>query len=226
MDILKTDHDALIRQFAEASAAQGEALQEAVRDAMLRALQGRELTLKSTIDTLQAVVAAASAGVAQNPSGAIGRVQLLAEAVEGMDAAMVRIIDVHRRTLQHLFEQGADLRTPQIRDAVEQVEGLESAFFAAMDRAAEASAPPMRGPWVDAIRAFRQTGTSSGPSAKTAVEQLMSQTKQAVADGRALGQHATQAILDHYATLASGVLMGMCEAMSSAAYLAPSPDGK
>ena len=45
------DHDALMEQFSKASATQGAALRKAVEEATLRALQSRELTLKSVRDT-------------------------------------------------------------------------------------------------------------------------------------------------------------------------------
>ncbi len=47
------DHDALVEQFAQASAKQGEALRQAVQQATLKALQGRELTLKSVRDAVK-----------------------------------------------------------------------------------------------------------------------------------------------------------------------------
>ena len=56
------DHDALVEQFAQASAKQGEALRQAVQQATLKALQGRELTLKSVRDAVKATTKAASAG--------------------------------------------------------------------------------------------------------------------------------------------------------------------
>ena len=52
------DHDALVEQFAQASAKQGEALRQAVQQATLKALQGRELTLKSVRDAVSGIVRA------------------------------------------------------------------------------------------------------------------------------------------------------------------------
>jgi hypothetical protein len=49
-----------------------------------------------------------------------------------------------------------------------------------------------------------------------AIQALTSQSQAAVREGRALGQRAAQALLDHYAALASGVLIGMSGAMAGA----------
>ena len=54
------DQDAMIEMFAQASAKQGEALRQAVQQATLKALQGRELTLKSVRDAVKATTKAAS----------------------------------------------------------------------------------------------------------------------------------------------------------------------
>ena len=54
------DHDALIEQFAQASARQGDALRKAVQEATLKALQGRELTLKNIKTVVKQVSSAAA----------------------------------------------------------------------------------------------------------------------------------------------------------------------
>ena len=54
------DHEALVEQFAQASTRQGEALRQAVQQATLKALQGRELTLKSVRDAVKATTKAAT----------------------------------------------------------------------------------------------------------------------------------------------------------------------
>ena len=71
------DHDALVEQFAQASAKQGDALRQAVQQATLKALQGRELTLKSVRDAVQATTKAASAGAAKSGLPATGVEALL-----------------------------------------------------------------------------------------------------------------------------------------------------
>ncbi len=60
-------------------------------------------------------------------------------------------------------------------------------------------------------------GTQSGASAATAVEQLMEQTTQNIRAARGASLRAAQALAESYAALASGVLIGMSEAMQRAA---------
>src|SRR4051812_3574661 len=123
------DQDALIAQFAEASARQGEALRKAVQEATLKALQGRELTLKNIKGAVQQVSQAAAKGAGQNPMGADQMEPLLAKAVAGMDAALLQAVEANRRALQQLVEYGAGLRETQIKKALSDVEKMEDAFF-------------------------------------------------------------------------------------------------
>ncbi|MNV00392.1 hypothetical protein D3C71_905520 [compost metagenome] len=55
--------------------------------------------------------------------------------------------------------------------------------------------------------------TDTGARATVALEQLMEDTHKNLRDGRAMSLRASQALLDSYATLASGVLIGMSEAL-------------
>ena len=209
------DAEALIRQFSEATAKQQDAVRESVQQATLKALQGRELTLKSIRDALKEVTQAVSAGAAQNPL-ATGVDALLTHAVAGMDAAVLRAVEASRRALEQLVEQGVGLQDKQLKKAMTDLEKMEDTLFAAIHKAAGAAAGGLQAPWAQALQSFRQDGSATGGAAHNAIQQLNSQSHAALREGRALGQRAAQALLDHYAALASGVLIGMSGAMAGA----------
>lgn len=209
------DTEALIRQFSEATAKQGDAVRRSVQEATLKALQGRELSLKSIKDTLKVVTQAVSAGAARNPGGADVD-QLLADAVAGMDAAVLRAVEASRRALEQLVEQGVDLREKQLKKAMTDLEKMEDTLFATIHKAAGDAANGLQAPWAQALQGFRQDGSETGGAAVNAIQALTSQSQAALREGRALGQRASQALLDHYSALASGVLIGMSAAMAGA----------
>lgn len=215
------DTDALIRQFSEATAKQGDAVRQAVQDATLKALQGRELTLKSIKDTLGAVTQAVSAGAAKNPAGAdVDR--LLGDAVAGMDAAVLRAVEASQRALEQLVEQGVGLQDKQLKKAMADIEKMEDTLFATIRKAAgDAAAGGLQAPWAQVLQGFKQDGSATGGAAVNAIQALTAQSQTALREGRALGQRAAQALLDHYAALASGVLIGMSGAMAGASAPAP-----
>jgi hypothetical protein len=210
------DQDKLIAQFAEASARQGDALRKAVQEATLKALQGRELTLKNIKGAVKQVSAAAAQGAGQNPMGAEQMEPLLAKAIAGMDAALLQAVEANRRALQQLVEYGAGLRETQMKQALADLEKMEDTFFSTVRKAVADGAGPLQGVWDQALDKFQVKGSGTGAHATQAIEQLTAQAQSALREGRAMGMKTAQALLDSYAALASGVLIGMSQGMQGA----------
>ena len=215
------DQNALIEMFSEASAKQSEALRQAVREATLKALQGRELTLANIRNVLKSVTQAASVGAAQNPAGVIDIEALLSKAFAGMDAALLQAVQANRRALQQFVDQGADLREKQLKSALANVEKMEDVFFATVSKAAQTAGGPLQAPWEQVLKTMKLKGTDTGAQATSTVEQLMAQAQTALRDGRATGMRTAQVMMDSYAALVSGVLIGMSEGLQNEATAAP-----
>jgi len=224
------DPQALIQQFADASARQGEALRKAVQDATLKALQGRELTLNNIKSTLQQVSTAAAQGALKNPMGAEQIEPLLAKAIAGMDAALLQAVEANRRALQQLLQYGADLRENQLKKAMTDIEQMEETFFATVRKSVTGNAGPLQQAWSGVLDRSMLKGTGTGAKAEQAIEELTSQAQSAMKQGRAMGMHVAQSMLDSYAALASGVLIGMSHGLqgkgAGAATAAPAPAAK
>jgi len=211
------DQDALIDMFAEASAKQGEKLRKAVAEATLKALQGRELTLENVRKVIKAVTQATSAGAEKNPASAVDVEAMLRKAFDGMDAALLKAVEANRKALQQLVDQGAGLRETQVKAALEGVEKMEDMFFSTVGKAVQGVATPLQGPWQQVLKAMKVEGTATGAGATQTVEQLMAQTQDALRKGRASSLRASQALMDSYAAMVSGVLIGMSEGLGGAA---------
>ncbi len=211
------DQDALIDMFAEASTKQGERLRKAVADATLKALQGRELTLDNVRKVIKSVTQATSAGAAKNPASAVDVESLLRKAFDGMDAALLQAVQANRRALQQLVDQGAGLREGQIKSALAGVEKMEDMFFSTVGKAVQGVGAPLQGPWSQVLKTMKLEGTATGAGAAQTVEQLMGQAQEALRKGRATSLRASQALMDSYAAMVSGVLIGMSEGLSGGA---------
>ena len=109
------DQDALVKMFSEASATQGQTLRHAVSEATLKALQGREMTLQNMRNVLKSVTQATSLGAAKNPASSVDVEGMLANALAGMDAAMLQAVEAQRKALQQFVEQGVGVQQTQIR---------------------------------------------------------------------------------------------------------------
>jgi hypothetical protein len=91
---------------------------------------------------------------------------------------------------------------------------MEDAFFGAITKASKA-AGPLQAPWEQALAALKMKGSETGTQATETVEGLLAQAQTTLRDTRAGGLRAAQAMLDSYAALVSGVLIGMSEGLKA-----------
>lgn len=208
------DQEALITMFAEAGAKQGESLRKAVASATLQALQGRELTLDSIKKVVKTVAGAASMGAAQNPASPVDVEAMLGKALAGIDSALLQAVEANRKALEQFVSHGVGLGEKPMKDALANIEKMEDTFFGAIAKASK-SAGPLQAPWEQALAALKIKGSDTGAQATQTVESLLAQAQTTLRDTRASSMRAAQVMLDNYAALVSGVLIGMSEGMQS-----------
>lgn len=211
------DADALITQFETASAAGSAKLRQAVSDATLQALQGRELSLKNIRAVLATVTQAANTGLARNTTPALDADTLIDQAVSGMDDALLKTVEANRMALQQLTAQGADLREKHLKKALSDLEKMEDTLMETVKKGAGAAGDPFAGAWTQVFDKLSAGGTLSGAKAASTVEQMMGQMQTAMRDTRAASLRAATAMAESYTAMVSGVLLGMSEAMKSPA---------
>ena len=217
------DQNALIDMFENATAKGSAQLRQAVSQATLQALQGRELTLGNIRKALKSVSDAASMGAAKNVNPGIDPEALLDKAVAGMDDALLKAVEANRTALQQFATQGADLRDKHLKKALSDLEKMEDTMFAALKKTAETAGAPLASAWGQVMEKMQAGGTQSGAQASATAEQLVSQMQNTVREGRAAGLRAAQAMAEGYATMVSGVLLGMSEALMQST---PTKSGK
>jgi hypothetical protein len=209
------DQDALIDMFAQASARQGEQLRKAVNSATLQALKGRELSLDNMRKVIKSVTQATSMGAQKNPGSAVDVEVMLGKAIAGMDAALLQAVQAQRTALQQMVERGVGMRDTQMKAAMQGIEQMEDMFFDSIGKAVQGVPAPLQAPWQQAMKAMKLEGTATGAQAAQTVEHLMAQAKTTLRETRASSLRATQVLMDSYAAMVSGVLIGMSEAFGS-----------
>ena len=172
------------------------------------------------------VSGAASQGAAQNPLGAQQMEPLLAKAVAGMDAALLQAVEANRRALQQVVEYGAGLRETQVKKALSDIEKMEDMFFDTVRKSVGSGSNPLQGAWDQVLDKLQMKGSGTGAHATQTIEQVTDQAQNALRQGRAMGLKAAQTMLDSYAALASGVLIGMSQGMQGDAGQAEAPAAK
>jgi len=130
-------------------------------------------------------------------------------------------VQANRTALQKMVDQGASLRETQLKKALADIEKMEDALFDAVRKAAAGASgaagagAALQGPWARVLDGAQGKATNTGALASATVEQLLDNAQQGLRGGRALGLKASQAMLDGYWTLVSGVLIGMSDALQS-----------
>ena len=224
------DQQALIDQFASASAQQTAQLRSTVFNATLGALQGRELSLKNIRSVLATVAQAAGAGAAKNPLlGTVDVESLLDNAVAGMDDALLKAVEANRVALQQFVDKGVDLRETQLKKALAEMDKFEDALLGTVKKSAAAAGDPMAGPWAAVLEKLNLSGTQTGLKASGAHQQLsaqMAQMQSAMRETRAASLRAAQTLAESYTALVSGVLIGMSDALRQGSAAAKTPPKK
>lgn len=208
------DQDALIEMFASASAKQTAQLRDAVSQATLKALQGREMSLKNIKSVLKSVTEAASTGALQNVTPKVDVESMLNGALAGMDDALLKAVDANRVALERLVDQGVGLQEKQLKKALDDLEKLEDTMFDTVRKATGgADMAKLAGPWAEVLGKFEQAGSLTGAQANATLEQMTNQMQTALRQSRAAGLKAAQTLAQSYTALVSGVLMGMSDAL-------------
>jgi hypothetical protein len=218
------DPEALTTMVANATALQGEQLRKGVAQATLAALQGRELTLKNIKSALESVGKATSLGAARNNAGTAAE-DLLARAVEGMDDALLKAVQAQQIALDKLVAQGADLRDKPMQKALSELEKIEDAAFATLAKVAAgagagAAGDAVAAAWAPVLAKFKESGLAAGGLASGSAAQFAAQWQEQMAQAhtmmkaqRAASLRAAQVLAESFGTLASGVLIGLSDAL-------------
>ena len=207
------DQNAIIDMIAQATHKQGDALRKAVGDATLKALQSRELTLANIRSVLKTVTQAAAKGAEKSGLPAVDLENMLGQAIAGMDSALLKTVEANRRALQQFVDQGVALRETKLKGALADLSKMGDVFITTLSKTAQSMPQPMQAPWNAALAALQAKGSDTGTRAASTVEQFMTQAQTAVRDSQALGGRAAQTLIDGYAALVSGVLIGMSEGL-------------
>ena len=137
-----------------------------------------------------------------------------------MDAALLQAVQAQRAALQQFVSQGVEVNNKQMKGALANLEKMEDVFFSTVGKAAERRRRRVEGPVGSRARDDEGQGhRHRRAQAKTSVAALMSQAQTALREGRSAQLRSAQAMMDSYAALVSGVLIGMSEGLQSSSKL-------
>src|SRR5262249_22937252 len=144
---------------AAESVASGERIRDRVRELTLQAFHSRHLGYDGMTEVLEAV----TRGISHGAEGRASHMkQAVAEALSGLDLALMQSAEASGRAWVGLASRRRELSDLELKHAVEQMKRLESDFVAVVNRVAASSttlvAPELRGFVEHAQRVGTETG--------------------------------------------------------------------
>jgi hypothetical protein len=206
------DTDEVLKQMTAQAVAQGESLRSTVRDVTLQALQSRELSLAQIKSVIKSVTQGVNLGAMQ---GNLDGDEIFEQALAGMDDALLKVVEASRIALHQIAGEG-EFRDSNLKKALGDLEKLEDEFLATVKKAASGAGMPFKSQWSGALEEQMSAGTATGQQVMAMMEQYGSQIQKAARAQRDAGFRAAHALAQNFATLASGVLIGLTEAMQQA----------
>lgn len=202
------DADEVLKGLAREAVKQGENLRAGVRELTLNALRGRELTVEQIKRVVRAVTEGVSLGATTSGADAD---HVLGEAFSGLDEAVLKAVQANHLALQQLSAQGQG--GSKLQKALDELEKLEDEFLQTVRDATRKGSQQMRDQWAKLLQQKEDAGTATQAQIEQTVEEFGERMRDAVRQQRRLAVKAGEAMAENFATLASGILIGLTEGL-------------
>ena len=203
------DPNELLQSMAAKAVEHGDTLRQSVRDLTLKALTSREATLEQVNKVLHSVTAGVSQGAAASK---VDAASILKDALAGMDEAVMKVVEANQIALRKLTDHGSDFEQSQMKTRLDEVKALESQIVASVQRAAEGASAPLKAAWAPLIEQMKASGSQTGLEAQKLAETFAQTMRQQMETSRETAFKAAHTLTQNYATVVSGILMGLSEA--------------
>jgi O6-methylguanine-DNA--protein-cysteine methyltransferase len=184
-------------------------IRSAVRDITLKALQARELGL----DQINKVVRNVTQGVSAGLGDKVNVEKALADAIAGMDDALLKVVEANQVALTKLTEGGASFEESSVKKALDELEKFEDRFRDGIQQGAQEAGTRLKQQWASVLEKIPHGGTDTGERVMQTIAAHAKQAQDAMTQSREAGMKVAHTLAQNYATLVSGVLMGLSEAL-------------
>ncbi len=206
------DVDQVLKTLASQSIKQGGNVRATVRDLTLKALQQRELTLKQIGNVLRSVVEGVHLGVAKRE---IKVEKALSDTVAGMDDALLKAVEASNVALHRVTGKGYDYEDSNLKQALNELEKLEDEFIRNLVQATDSASERVRAPWQRVLEKTTLSGTATGAQVASTMRDHAKRAQAAMRAQRETGFKTAHLLTQNFATLASGILIGMSEGLGA-----------
>ena len=200
--------DEMLKSMAAQAVKQHEQIRTSIRDITLKALQMRDLTLEQINGVVRNITAGVNIGVAEDKTGTQ---QTLSDALAGMDDALLKVVEANKIALQKLTDGGASFEESSVKKGLKELEAFEEKFLDGVKNAVQSSSDPIKQQWKSILDKIPRGGTETGAQVMETLSERAREAQVAVRSSREAGLKAMHTMTQNYATLVSGVLLGLSE---------------
>jgi phage gp36-like protein len=209
MNATTVNPDEMLKTMVAEAVKQQTQIRSAVRDITLKALQARELGLAQINTVIRNVTAGVNAGLTDKSNIE----KALTDAIAGMDDALLKVVEANQVALTKLTESGASFENSSVKRGLDELEKFEDRFRDAMKDGAQEADERFRQQWSSILEKIPHGGTVTGERVMQTLAEHARQTQDAFTSSREAGLKVAHTLAQNYATLVSGVLMGLSEAV-------------
>lgn len=181
-----------------------------VRDTTLKALNSRTFDIKEIKRVVQSVTEGINLGLGKR-SGEIK--SALSEAMAGLDEALMKSAQATHLALRQITSQSKDFTDHELKDALDDLKLLEEAFLSTVSHVAEGASSKVKQEMTELITHARRAGTDTGSKVAEVVNEFGSRLKSSLDGSATTSKEAALEVSKRLATIASGILTGLADAL-------------
>ena len=200
--------DEMLKSMDAQAVKQHEQIRTTIRDLTLKTLQARDLSLEQINGVIRNITAGVNIGVGDKTDTQ----QTLSDAFAGMDDALLKVVEANKLALQKLTDGGASFEESSVKKGLKELEAFEEKFLDGVKNAIQSSSDPIKQQWKSILDKIPRGGTETGAQVMETLNERAREAQVAVRSSREAGLKAMHTITQNYATLVSGVLIGLSEA--------------
>ncbi len=137
------------------------------------------------------------------------------DTVAGMDDALLKAVEASNVALHRFTGEGYDYEDSNLKRALDELEKLEDEFLQSIAEASESASEKFRAPWGRVLEKTRLSGTATGTRVTLTMQDYAKRAQEAMRAQRETSFKTAHLLTQNFATLASGILIGMSEGLGA-----------
>lgn len=199
-----------IKAAVSESVEEGIEIRERVRDLTLRAIASRQFDPDAVKEVVRAATEGISLGAERRRADVRGA---LADAIKGLDEAMMKSAEAGRLALEELISHHRDFTESELKQALANLKKMEEDLMAALHQVAHSATPVVKTQFDDLLTHMRRAGTDTGMKVASTMSEFTHRMATTYVDSQLAGLEAARELSTRWTQVASGFLAGLAEAL-------------